>query len=59
MELTDNRISIIDIFMKLSRRNFLKFSIGTGALAGSTSDVSNAAEETKTPKRDFARHDDE
>ena len=57
--MTDNRISIIDILMKLSRRNFLKFSIGTGALAGSTSALAKAAEETKIPKRKFGRHDDE
>ena len=44
--------------MKLSRRNFLKTTIGSAALVGSPAAIAKAAEGTKIPKRKFGRHDD-
>lgn len=47
--------------MNLTRRNFLKTSIGTAALASSPAALAataKKAEATKIPKRTFGRHDD-
>ena len=44
--------------MKVTRRNFLKTTIGSALLAGSPAAIAKAAEETKIPKRKFGRHDD-
>ena len=44
--------------MNFTRRNFLKFSIGSAALAGSPAAIAKAAEATNIPKRKFGRHDD-
>jgi len=44
--------------MKVTRRNFLKFSIGSAAVAGSASAFAKTAEATTIPKRKFGRHDD-
>lgn len=44
--------------MRVTRRNFLKFSIGSATLAGSSSAFARAAEATVIPKRKFGRHND-
>ncbi|MEM1223549.1 MAG: aldo/keto reductase [Verrucomicrobiota bacterium] len=44
--------------MKVSRRNFLKMTAGTAALASSSAGFAKAAESTVIPKRKFGRHDD-
>lgn len=44
--------------MKYTRRNFLKVSIGSAALAGSASAVAKAAESVRVPRRRFGRHED-
>lgn len=44
--------------MKVTRRNFLKFSIGSAAVAGSAKAFAQAAEATVIPKRKFGKHDD-
>ncbi|MEM6899782.1 MAG: aldo/keto reductase [Pseudomonadota bacterium] len=44
--------------MKVSRRNFLKASIGSAALAGSSATYAQKAEATVIPKRKFGRYDD-
>lgn len=44
--------------MKVTRRNFLKFSLGSAALAGSPSAVAKVAESTRIPTRPFGRHED-
>ncbi|MGJ8638705.1 MAG: aldo/keto reductase [Opitutaceae bacterium] len=44
--------------MNLSRRNFLKASVGSAALASTPAAIAKAASETKIPKRKFGRHDD-
>lgn len=44
--------------MNLSRRHFLKTSVGSAALLSSSSAVAKAASEVNIPKRKFGRHDD-
>lgn len=44
--------------MNVTRRNFLKTTIGSAALAGSPAAFAKTAEATKIPKRKFGRHDD-
>lgn len=44
--------------MNVSRRNFLKFSIGSAAVATSPAAFAQAAEATNIPKRKFGRYDD-
>jgi len=48
----------IRMSMKVTRRNFLKFSIGSAAVAASPAAFAQAAEATKIPKRKFGRHAD-
>ncbi|MBL6828869.1 MAG: aldo/keto reductase [Puniceicoccaceae bacterium] len=44
--------------MKVTRRNFLKTTIGSAVFAGSPAAIAKTAEGTKIPKRKFGRHDD-
>lgn len=44
--------------MNVSRRNFLKLSVGSAALAGSPAAYAKAADSVAVPKRKFGRHDD-
>lgn len=44
--------------MNVSRRNFLKLSVGSAAIAGSPAAYAKAAESVVIPKRKFGRHDD-
>ena len=44
--------------MNVSRRNFLKLSIGSAAIATSPAAYAKAAESVVIPKRPFGRHDD-
>lgn len=44
--------------MKFSRRNFLKTTVGSAALAASPAAFAGATADMKVPKRKFGRHDD-
>jgi len=44
--------------MSVSRRSFLKMSVGTAALASTPAAIAKQASETKIPKRKFGKYDD-
>lgn len=44
--------------IKFSRRNFLKTTVGSAAIATSPATFASVTAETKVPKRKFGRHDD-
>ena len=51
-------ITLLCISMNLSRRNFLKVSVGSAALATTPAAIAKKASATIIPKRKFGRHDD-